>query len=188
MTGEIDAYVAAQPEPQRTTLAATAATLRALLPRAEEGMAYGMPAWKVDGTAVAGFAGAKNHCSYVPYSGSVTETLAADLAAYEVTQGTVKHAVDRPLPRPLVRTLVKARLAEIVMVPDSKGVTRDLYDDGGVKAKGRMKDGELHGAWQWWRRDGSLLRTGTFDRGRPVGEWTTYDSSSAPVKVTDRGR
>ena len=88
----------------------------------------------------------------------------------------------------LVKKLVKARLAEIAMVPDSKGVARDLYDDGGVKAKGRMKDGELHGAWQWWRRDGSLLRTGTFDRGRPVGVWTTYDTSSAPVKVTDRGR
>lgn len=188
MTGDIDAYVAAQPEPQRSTLAATAAAIRSLLPRAEEGIAYGMPAWKVDGTAVAGFAGAKGHCSYVPYSGSVTETLADDLAAYAVTKGTVKHPVDAPLPRPLIRCLIQARLAEIAMVPDSKGVVRDLYDDGGLKAKGRMKDGELHGDWQWWRKDGSLSRTGSFDRGRQIGTWTTYDRDGAVVKGTDLGR
>ena len=45
----IDDYLAAQPEPQRTTLAALRTTIAALLPRAEESIAYGAPAWKVDG-------------------------------------------------------------------------------------------------------------------------------------------
>jgi antitoxin component YwqK of YwqJK toxin-antitoxin module len=74
------------------------------------------------------------------------------------------------------------------MAPDSRGLARDLYGDGGLKAKGRIRDGELHGDWQWWRQDGSLMRSGTFDRGRQVREWTTYDRDGAPAKVTDFGR
>lgn len=184
----IDDYIARQPEPQRQRLAEAAAAIRALLPRAVEGIAYGMPAWKVDGIGVAGVVAAKNHWAYAPFSGSVTETLAAQLAGYEVTKGTVKLAPDASLPKPLLKKLIAARLAEVAMVPDSAGKARDVYPDGGLKAKGGMKDGELHGAWQWWRQDGSLLRTGTFDRGRQVREWTTYDRAGIAVKVTDFGR
>lgn len=186
---EIDDYIARQPEPQRLRLAEAASAIRALLPRAEEGIAYGMPAWKVDGgIAVAGVVSAKNHWAYAPFSGRVTEALGDALSGYEVTKGTVKVGADASLPKALLKKLLAARFAEISMVPDSKGATRDFYPDGGLKAKGRMKDGELHGAWQWWRKDGTLLRSGTFDRGRQVGEWTTYDVSGAPATVTDKGR
>jgi antitoxin component YwqK of YwqJK toxin-antitoxin module len=51
-----------------------------------------------------------------------------------------------------------------------------------------MKDGELHGAWSWWRADGTLMRTGSFDRGRQVGEWTTYDTAGHAARTTDKGR
>jgi uncharacterized protein YdhG (YjbR/CyaY superfamily) len=184
----VDEYLAAQPEPQRRTLATMRTTIASLLPRAEEALAYGMPAWQVDGASVAGFGGARNHCVFAPFSGAVTERLASELAAYDVTKGTVRFDVARPLPKPVVRKLIDARLAELAMTPDARGIARDFYADGGLKAKGRIKDGELHGGWLWWRRDGSLLRSGSFDRGRQVGEWTTYDRASMPVKATDFGR
>ncbi|MFN8149209.1 MAG: DUF1801 domain-containing protein [Candidatus Nanopelagicales bacterium] len=180
----VDDYLAAQPEPQRQTLAALRSTIASLLPRAEESIAYGAPAWKVDGTAVAGFAGFAKHCAYLPFSGSVTETLAEELSAYTITKGSVTFPVDASLPKGVVKKLVAARLAEIRMVPDTKGVARDLFPDGGLKAKGRMKDGEPHGAWSWWRKDGTLMRTGSFDRGRRVGTWTTYDATGAEVSST----
>ncbi|HET7901866.1 MAG TPA: DUF1801 domain-containing protein [Candidatus Nanopelagicales bacterium] len=177
----IDDYLAAQPEPQRSTLADLRTTISALLPRAEESIAYGAPAWKVDGTSVAGFAAFAQHCAYLPFSGAVTETLGDALAAYTVTKGSVTFPVDTPLPKAVVKKLVAARLAEISMAPDRKGAVRDFYADGGLKAAGRMKDGELHGAWSWWRKDGSLMRTGSFDRGRQVGAWTTYDAAGDVV-------
>ncbi len=177
----IDDYLAGQPEPQRTTLAALRSTIAALLPRAEESIAYGAPAWKIEGTSVAGFAGFAKHCAYLPFSGAVTETLADELATYTITKGSVTFPVDRPLPKAVVKKLVAARLAEVRMVPDKKGVARDLYPDGGLKAQGRMKDGELHGAWSWWRKDGTLMRTGSFDHGRQVGTWTTYDAAGAEL-------
>ncbi len=187
MSDDVTAYISAQPEPQRSTLTTMRATIGSLLPRAEECLAYGMPSWRVDGTAVAGIAASKAHCAFFPHSGTALDGLADRLAGYDLAKGTVRFAVDTPLPTPLVRAVIKARLDEVSATPDSKGFRRDLYDDGGLKAKGKVKDGELHGAWRWWRKDGSLLRTGSFDRGRQVGEWTTYDRDSAPVKVTQFG-
>lgn len=180
----IDDYLAGQPEPQRTTLTTLRATVAALLPRAEESIAYGAPAWKVDGTSVAGFAGFAKHCAYLPFSGAVTETLSDELSAYTITKGSVTFPVDAPLPKPVVRKLVLARLAEVSMAPDPKGVVRDFYADGGLKAKGRMKDGEPHGDWTWWRKDGTVMRTGAFDRGRRTGTWTTFGRDGGRVKDT----
>ena len=61
------------------------------------------------------------------------------------------------------------------------------YANGGVKMTGSRLDGELHGAWEWFRLDGSLMRSGQFDKGRQVGVWRTFDRSSRLVKETDFG-
>jgi uncharacterized protein YdhG (YjbR/CyaY superfamily) len=110
---EIDAYLDAVPEPQRSTLVALRTSLRALLPHAEEGLAYGVPTFKVDGVGVAGFASYQRHCSYFPMSGGILAALADQLTGYTTSKGALKFPVDRPLPTPTVRTLVKSRLAEI---------------------------------------------------------------------------
>jgi uncharacterized protein YdhG (YjbR/CyaY superfamily) len=114
-THEVDAYVGALPEPQRGTLAEVRTTLEALLPDAEQTISYGSPAFKVRGKGVAGFAAFAHHCSYLPMSGSVTATLADELAGYETTKGSVKFPVDAPLTEPILRALVDARLAELGM-------------------------------------------------------------------------
>lgn len=51
-----------------------------------------------------------------------------------------------------------------------------------------MIDGVLTGYWEWFRKDGSKMRTGTFENGEQVGEWTTYDREGNVVKVTHFGR
>ena len=80
MSDEVTAYIAARPEPQRSTLTAMRATIDALLPRAEECLAYSIPSWRVDGTAVAGIAGATKHCAFFPHSGATLDGLADRLA------------------------------------------------------------------------------------------------------------
>jgi uncharacterized protein YdhG (YjbR/CyaY superfamily) len=57
---------------QREILAALAAILRRLLPEAEEGISYGLPALKIKGKAVAGLAASAGGGSYYPFSGGVT--------------------------------------------------------------------------------------------------------------------
>ncbi len=110
----IDAHLASLPQPQRDTLRALRLTLRELLPDAVECISYNMPCFKVDGVAVAGFEGFKNHCSYFPHSGNVVQQVSGIPAwCTAATKGTLQFPVDRPLPKTVVRKLVKVRLAEI---------------------------------------------------------------------------
>lgn len=61
------------------------------------------------------------------------------------------------------------------------------FPNGRIKLKGSRLDGELHGGWEWYRTDGSLMRTGKFDRGKQVGVWRTFERSGRLVKETDFG-
>ncbi len=58
------------------------------------------------------------------------------------------------------------------------------HKDGSVWAKGQTRDGQLVGYWEWFRVDGTKLRSGTFENGKQVGQWTTYDRYGAAYKVT----
>lgn len=58
------------------------------------------------------------------------------------------------------------------------------HKDGSVRAKGWLRDDELDGYWEWFRKDGTKMRSGHFDRGQRVGEWTTYDAKGEVYKVT----
>jgi uncharacterized protein YdhG (YjbR/CyaY superfamily) len=109
---DIDAYLAGLTEPERHTLGTLRADIRALLPDAQECISYAMPAFKVQGTVVAGFAAFKNHLSYLPHSGSVLPALADDLAGYTRTKGSLHFPADQPLPRALVRKLITTRLRQ----------------------------------------------------------------------------
>lgn len=59
------------------------------------------------------------------------------------------------------------------------------HKDGTVCARGYVLGDQLHGFWEWYRKDGTLKRSGTFDRGAQVGTWTTYDTDGMPYKVTE---
>jgi antitoxin component YwqK of YwqJK toxin-antitoxin module len=64
----------------------------------------------------------------------------------------------------------------------------ELYGNGTIKMKGFHLDGAMHGAWEFFRTDGSVMRSGTFDRGGQVGTWRTFDRAGRLVKETDFGR
>lgn len=61
------------------------------------------------------------------------------------------------------------------------------YANGRLKMTGFHLAGEMHGDWEWYRLDGSLMRTGSFDRGRQSGPWRTFDRAGRMVKETDFG-
>ncbi len=109
-TDEVDSYLAEVQEPKRSTLEALRRSIRTALPEAEECISYGMPAFRVDGKVVAGFAAFKNHLAYLPHSGEVLPRLGDRLDGYERTNGSLHFAVDEPLPDELVRELVDMKL------------------------------------------------------------------------------
>lgn len=108
----IDAYLATVTGDKRRALDELRALLRALLPKAEECISYGLPAFRVEGKVLAGFKATAKGCSYYPFSGQTLATLAPELGGYSMTSGALHFTPDKPLPRALVRKLLAARAAE----------------------------------------------------------------------------
>ena len=109
---EIDHYLDALEEPKRTTLAQLRQTILDILPEAEQGISYGVPAFKFRDKTIAGFAAFKNHLSYLPHSGSVFPQLHDELKDYAMSSGALRFGIDEPLPVPLVEKLIAVRLKQ----------------------------------------------------------------------------
>jgi hypothetical protein len=60
---DFDEYLAAVPEPARTTLEKLRKTIRAAVPDATEAISYRMPTFKYRGKPLIALAAAKDHCS-----------------------------------------------------------------------------------------------------------------------------
>jgi len=99
-------------EPKRSTLQALRRTILEIVPDADQVISYCVPAFRVRGKTVAGFAAFKDHLSYLPFSGSVLPDLADELEGYTMTKSALHFPIDRPLPKTLVKKLLVARLAE----------------------------------------------------------------------------
>jgi uncharacterized protein YdhG (YjbR/CyaY superfamily) len=110
---KIDDYLATVSGDKRAALEKLRKTIRSIVPRAEECISYRMPAFRLDGTVIAGFLATAKGCSYFPFSGSTLRTLAGDLRSYDKTKSSLHFHPDEPLPATLVRKLIKARIAEI---------------------------------------------------------------------------
>jgi uncharacterized protein YdhG (YjbR/CyaY superfamily) len=109
----IDAYLKEVPADQRAALEKLRKTIRAAVPAAEECISYGMPAFRLHGKALVAFAGAANHCSFFPMSGTTVETFGRELEEFETSKGTIRFQPDKPIPAALVRKIVRSRIADI---------------------------------------------------------------------------
>ena len=108
----IDEYLAAVPEPARGTLQKVRAAIRsAVPPEAAEAISYRIPTFRYKGSLVA-FAAFSRHCSFFPMSYAVISAFKSDLKTFEVSKGTIRYPLDKPLPAALVKKMVKARIAE----------------------------------------------------------------------------
>jgi len=77
---------------------------------------------------------------------------------------------------------VKSKPTKVV-----RGYTIKYHADSKTMwSKGKIKDGQPDGYWEWYRADGTLKRSGTFKKGEAVGKWTTYDTKGKPYKVTEK--
>lgn len=108
----VDNYLRGLEEPKRATLQELRRTILEIVPEAEEVISYRVPAFRLQGKVIAGFAAFKNHLSYLPFSGSVLGQLADELGGYARTKSSLHFPVDQPLPKALVKKLIAVRLAD----------------------------------------------------------------------------
>ena len=50
-----------------------------------------------------------------------------------------------------------------------------FYQNGLPRFTGEYLGDEMHGPWEFYRKDGSLMRSGEFENGKQVGIWRTFD-------------
>jgi uncharacterized protein YdhG (YjbR/CyaY superfamily) len=110
---DVDDYLTGVEEPKRTTLQALRRTILEIVPEAEQVISYRVPAFRVGGKTIAGFAAFKDHVSYLPFSGTVLGALGDELHEYTMTKSALHLPVDRPPPKPLIEKLIQVRLAEL---------------------------------------------------------------------------
>jgi len=110
---EVDEYLANLDEPKRTTLQQLRQTIHSIVPEADEGIAYGLPAYRLRGKVIAGFAAFTNHLSYLPHSGSVFAEIPDEVAGYVTSKGALQFPIERPLPTALVKKLIAIRLRQV---------------------------------------------------------------------------
>jgi uncharacterized protein YdhG (YjbR/CyaY superfamily) len=109
----VDEYLATLPDDARATLEKIRQAIMAAAPTATEKIGYGMPGFSYDGRYLVYHAAFKDHCSFFPASSGVMEDFAEELERYDVSKGTIRFPIGKPLPAALVKRLVKARIREI---------------------------------------------------------------------------
>ena len=111
--GEVDDYLAGLEPETAAVLGAVYARALELVPEAEQGKGYGMPALRYRGKPLVSAIATKRHLSLFPFSPAVVEAVAPDLEGYSLSKGTIRFTVEQPLPEGVVDRVVALRRAEI---------------------------------------------------------------------------
>jgi uncharacterized protein YdhG (YjbR/CyaY superfamily) len=106
----VDEYLALVDPVKRAALQKLRKTIRAVMPKAEECISYGMPGFRLDGRMVVWFAAATRHCAFYP--GGIVRVFERELSGFGTSKGTIRFGPEQPLPAGLIRKIVKARMAQ----------------------------------------------------------------------------
>ena len=106
----IDEYIAACPPESQDYLQQIRKLIRSLAPEAKERISYQIAAFELNGRNFIHFAGWKKHVSLYPVPAG-SEAFERQIAKYVDGKGTVKFALDEPLPSKLIERVIKLHLA-----------------------------------------------------------------------------
>jgi len=109
----IRTYLAALPPASRRALTELRAVIEGAAPTAEPTFSYRIPAYRYSGRMLVWCAGWNAYVSIYPITPAMKEAGGAELDRYVAGKGTLRFALNAPLPTRLVRRIVRARVAEI---------------------------------------------------------------------------
>lgn len=138
----IDEYIATKPKATQTTLKRVRAIIRKAVPGAVEAISYQIPAYKVDGKTALFFAGWKEHYALYPATGGLIEAFKEELAAYEVSKGTIRFPLTEPIPVKLIAGIARFRAEEAAARAAAKAAPKRAAKKAAIKEaakKGRAQ-------------------------------------------------
>ena len=108
----VDEYIASHPRAVQRVLKRVRTIIRKAMPRADEGISYQIPAYKLDGRPALYFAGWSRHYSLYPASERMVKAFKAELAPYKISKGTIRFPLSEPVPVKLIEGVAKFRAKE----------------------------------------------------------------------------
>jgi uncharacterized protein YdhG (YjbR/CyaY superfamily) len=108
---DVDLYIARHAGEVQRRLKTLRSIVAKAAPRAEEGIAYGIPGYKLAGRPLVYFGGFARHVSLFALP-SGTAAFKKELAKYKTSKGTVQFPLDEPLPLALIARIVGFRVRE----------------------------------------------------------------------------
>lgn len=110
---DINDYINSAPKESQAKLLELRKIISTLVPKAEEGISYSMPVFKLNGQPLVGFAGYKKHIGFYPMSGSFLDTYQQELKNYKTSKGAVQFPLNQSFPLSLIKKLVRGKIREI---------------------------------------------------------------------------
>jgi|SRR5579885_3542410 len=109
----VEQYFASLAPDARKTLSKVREAIIAAAPDAEELIRYQIPSFRVHGAALVYYAAFKDHCSFFPANANtIFKQFKEELKGYEISKGTIRFPIDKPLPASLIKKIVRARASE----------------------------------------------------------------------------
>jgi uncharacterized protein YdhG (YjbR/CyaY superfamily) len=102
-----------QPKAAQVILKRVRSAIRKAVPKAQEVISYKIPAYQLHGSPVLYFAGWKQHYSLYPANAHVVAAFKNDLAPYELSKGTIRFPLTKPVPVKLIERVAKFRAKEV---------------------------------------------------------------------------
>ena len=107
---DVSAYIASAPREARAKLKELRELIRTTVPKAEEGISWGIPFYKYHGL-LAGFAAFKNHVGFGFADHFTTEdSEALEAKGYTVGKKTIQIQFDQKVPVTVIKRLLKAKV------------------------------------------------------------------------------
>jgi uncharacterized protein YdhG (YjbR/CyaY superfamily) len=114
-------YIASKPLSVQAKLKLLRRAIRKAIPKAEEGISYQIPTYKLNGTHVIYFAGWKEHYSLYPIHESLVEAFKKELAGCKASKGTLRFPLSAPVPSDLIERIVRFRVEQLAKSEKGSG-------------------------------------------------------------------
>ncbi len=111
--GRIDDYLAGLDDADAALIGHVYDVAREVVPEAEQGLGYGMPALVHRGRPLLSVMRAKRHIGVYPFSPAAIASVAGLLDGVDHAKGTIRFSPDAPLRDEVIRALVTARKTQI---------------------------------------------------------------------------
>ncbi len=111
--GTVDDYLAGLDAADRDAVEAIYAIAREIVPDAEQGKGYGMPALTYRGKPLLSVMRTKKHIGIYPFSADAVSAAAPLLDGFDTEKGTIRFQPSDPPPDDAIRALITARRDQI---------------------------------------------------------------------------